>query len=53
MTVEILRLNKNNCSQRKDAISKVFNVVFVLIYLEGVSGSGEKGTISWYLRQHY
>ena len=26
----------------KNAISKVFNVVFVLIYLDAVSGHGEK-----------
>ena len=45
MTVEVVRLYKNTCSQMKNAISKVLNLVFVLKYLDGVLGHGEKGTI--------
>ena len=46
MTDEVLRLNNDTCSWRKNAYSKVFNVVFVLVYLGGVLGHGEKGIIS-------
>ena len=42
MIVKVLKLNRNTCSGRRNAISKVFNVVFVLIYLDGFSGHWEK-----------
>ena len=42
MTVEVLRIIKNAGSWRKNAISKVLNVVFVLIYLDGISSLWKK-----------